>query len=104
MLQFWPVVLGADAACVIDSVGESVRNFESGDEVFNLCSMGKQKRHHSRTTPPSMKSEIVGYGTLTTQSVKSAILRRLLLSMLAYAFSYLILILRVGVPEELSSS
>ena len=98
MLQSWPVVLGVDAAGVIDSVGESVRNFESGDEVFNLCSMGNQKRHHSRTTLPSMKSEIVGYGTLTAQSVESAILRRLQLSMLAYAFSYLILILPVGIP------
>ena len=98
MLQPWPVVLGVDAAGVIDSVGESVRNFESGDEVFNFCSMGNQKRHHPRTTLPSMKSEIVGYGTLTAQSVQSAILCTLQLSMLAYTFSYLILILPVGIP------
>lgn len=98
MLQSWPVVLGVDAAGVIDSVGESVRDFESGDEVFNLCSMGNQKGHHSRTTLPSMKSEIVGYGTLTAQSVESAILRPLQLSILAYAFSYLIFILPVEIP------
>ena len=98
MLQSWLVVLGVDAAGVIDSVGESVRNFESGDEVFNLYSMGNQKRHHPRTKLSSMKSEIVGYGTPTVQSVESAILRPLQLSVLAYAFSYLILILPVGIP------
>ena len=83
-MQSWPVVLGVNAAGVIDSVGESFRNFESGDEVSNLFSMGNQKRHQSRTTLPSMKSEIVGYGTMTAQSVESAFLRTLQLSMLAY--------------------
>ena len=30
---------GVDAAGVIDSVGESIKDFEPGDEVFCLCGM-----------------------------------------------------------------
>jgi NADPH:quinone reductase-like Zn-dependent oxidoreductase len=39
MVQSWPAVLGFDAAGIIDSVGESVKDFKSGDEVFSLCGM-----------------------------------------------------------------
>ena len=35
----WPAVLGVDAAGVIDSVGESIKDFKPGDEVFSLCGM-----------------------------------------------------------------
>jgi len=42
MVQSWPAVLGVDAAGVIDSVGESVKDFEPGDEVFTLCGMGNR--------------------------------------------------------------
>ena len=37
MVQSWPAVLGIDAAGIIDSVGESVKGFKAGDEVFSLC-------------------------------------------------------------------
>jgi NADPH:quinone reductase-like Zn-dependent oxidoreductase len=39
MVQSWPAVLGIDATGVIDSVGESVKGFKSGDEVFSICGM-----------------------------------------------------------------
>jgi NADPH:quinone reductase-like Zn-dependent oxidoreductase len=39
MVESWPVVLGVDAAGIIDSVGESVKNFTIGDEVFSLCGL-----------------------------------------------------------------
>lgn len=38
-VQSWPAVLGIDAAGTIDSVGESVKGFKSGDEILCLCSM-----------------------------------------------------------------
>ncbi len=38
-VKSWPAVLGIDAAGVIDSVGESVKNFQPGDEVFCLCGL-----------------------------------------------------------------
>ncbi len=38
-VQCWPAVLGIDAAGVIDSVRESVKNFKPGDEVFSLCGL-----------------------------------------------------------------
>jgi NADPH:quinone reductase-like Zn-dependent oxidoreductase len=39
MIQSYPAVLGIDAAGIIDSVGESVKDFKAGDEVFTLCGM-----------------------------------------------------------------
>lgn len=41
-VQSWPAVLGIDAAGVIDSVGESVKDFKSGDEILCLGSMDNQ--------------------------------------------------------------
>jgi len=38
-VQSWPVVLGLDAAGIIDAVGESITDFEVGNDVFNLCPM-----------------------------------------------------------------
>ena len=43
VVQSWPTVLGADAAGVIDSVGESVEDFKPGDEVFCLCNMSSRE-------------------------------------------------------------
>ena len=36
-VQSWPAVIGCDAAGVIDSVGDLVKGFKPGDEVFSLC-------------------------------------------------------------------
>jgi len=41
-VQSWPTVLGNDAAGVIDSVGESIKDFKPGDEVFSPCGMGNR--------------------------------------------------------------
>lgn len=38
-VQSWPAVLGIDAAGVIDSVGESVEDFKTGDEIFGIGGM-----------------------------------------------------------------
>ncbi len=38
-VQAWPAVLGIDAAGVIDSVGESVKDFNTGDEIFGIGGM-----------------------------------------------------------------
>jgi NADPH:quinone reductase-like Zn-dependent oxidoreductase len=43
MVESFPAVLGADAAGVIDSVGESVKDFKAGDEVFSLCGLDNRK-------------------------------------------------------------
>jgi len=42
MVQSWPAVLGVDAAGIIDSVGESIKDFQPGDEVFSLCGMNNR--------------------------------------------------------------
>lgn len=42
MVQSWPVVLGADAAGLVESVGEDVQGLEPGDEV--LCLTGGSNR------------------------------------------------------------
>lgn len=42
MVQSWPAVLGVDAAGIIDAVGESVKDFQPGDEVLSLCGMGNR--------------------------------------------------------------
>lgn len=39
MVDTWPIVLGIDAAGIVDSVGESVMDFKLGDEVFCVCGM-----------------------------------------------------------------
>ena len=41
-VQSWPAVIGIDAAGVIDSIGDSVKDFKSGDEVFSLCVFGNR--------------------------------------------------------------
>ncbi|KAL2787668.1 chaperonin 10-like protein [Aspergillus keveii] len=38
----WPAVLGNDAAGVVESVGDAVRDFRLGDEVFFIC--GRENR------------------------------------------------------------
>ncbi|MCJ1386432.1 hypothetical protein MMC17_009558 [Xylographa soralifera] len=54
MVQSWPAVLGIDAAGVIDSVGESTKDFLPGDEVFSLCGMGNRAGAFQEiTTVPS---------------------------------------------------
>ena len=40
MVEKWPVVLGADAAGIVESVGENIKNFRPGDEVFNAAGTG----------------------------------------------------------------
>ncbi|MCJ1319764.1 hypothetical protein MMC15_005100 [Xylographa vitiligo] len=40
MVQSWPTVLGVHVASVIDSVGESIKDFQHGDEIFSLYGMG----------------------------------------------------------------
>lgn len=42
MVDTWPVVLGMDAAGVIESVGDGVKEFNIGDEVF--CLVGRSNR------------------------------------------------------------
>lgn len=42
LVETWPVVLGMDAAGVIESVGDGVENFNVGDEVF--CLVGRSNR------------------------------------------------------------
>ncbi|KAJ0423021.1 GroES-like protein [Aspergillus carlsbadensis] len=41
-VESWPVVLGNDAAGVVESVGNAVRDFRPGDEVFFIC--GRENR------------------------------------------------------------
>ena len=41
-VQSWPAVLGFDAAGVVESVGESVKDFKTGDEI--LCLGGMDSR------------------------------------------------------------
>lgn len=42
LVSSWPVVLGSDAAGVVDSVGEDVKGLEPGDEVFCLAGGSNQ--------------------------------------------------------------
>jgi NADPH:quinone reductase-like Zn-dependent oxidoreductase len=42
MVQSWPAVFGIDAAGVIDSVGESIKDFKRGDEVFSHCGLSNR--------------------------------------------------------------
>lgn len=42
MVESWPTVLGVDGAGVIDSIGESVKDFKPGDEVFFLCGLNNR--------------------------------------------------------------
>ena len=41
-MQSWPAVIGIDAAGIIDSIGDSVKDFKSGDEVCSLCGLGNR--------------------------------------------------------------
>ena len=38
-VQSWPAVFGCDIAGVVDSVGESVKDFKTGDEIFCIGGM-----------------------------------------------------------------
>lgn len=42
MVQSWPAVISVDAAGIVESVSESVKDFRPGDEVFCLCGMGSR--------------------------------------------------------------
>jgi len=43
MVESWPVVFGIEAAGIVDSVGESVKDVKAGDEVFGLCGLENRK-------------------------------------------------------------
>ncbi|KAJ5584927.1 uncharacterized protein N7459_004727 [Penicillium hispanicum] len=39
MIQAWPAVLGVDASGIIEAIGDEVKGFQPGDEVFTLAGM-----------------------------------------------------------------
>jgi NADPH:quinone reductase-like Zn-dependent oxidoreductase len=42
MVQSWPAVLGLEAAGIVDSVGESIKDFQPGDEVISVGGMNNR--------------------------------------------------------------